>query len=70
MRLRKLIEYVGDMMEINVDVVITDGSEPIGFGLRRGAGGRRVIEGLKNKEDVPERPEGKIALSGRPHSGV
>ena len=33
MRLRKLIEYVGDMLSIEIDAVITDGSEPIGNGV-------------------------------------
>ena len=66
MRLRKLIEYVGDMMEINVDVVITDDR----LRPRRGAGGQRRDEGFEKQGGRARRPEGKIALSGRPHSGV
>ena len=66
MRLRKLIEYVGDMMEINVDVVITDGSEPIGFGLGAALEARDVMKVLKNKEDAPDDlKEKSLFLAGR-----
>ena len=66
MRLRKLIEYVGDMMEINVDVVITDGSEPIGFGLGAALEARDVMKVLKNKEDAPDDlKENSLFLAGR-----
>ncbi len=66
MRLRKLIEYVGDMMEINVDVVITDGSEPIGCGVGAALESRDVMKVLKNKEDAPEDlKEKSLFLAGR-----
>ncbi len=66
MRLRKLIEYVGDMMEINVDVVITDGSEPIGCGVGAALESRDVMKVLKNKEDAPEDLKEKaLFLAGR-----
>lgn len=66
MRLRKLIEYVGDMMDINVDVVITDGSEPIGFGIGAALEARDVMKVLKNKEDAPEDlKEKSLFLAGR-----
>jgi thymidine phosphorylase len=29
MRIRKLAEYVGDMLSLEIDAVITDGSEPM-----------------------------------------
>ena len=66
MRLRKLIEYVGDMMEISVDVVITDGSEPIGSGIGAALEARDVMKVLKNKEDAPEDlKEKSLFLAGR-----
>lgn len=66
MRLRKLIEYIGDMMEINVDVVITDGSEPIGYGIGAALEARDVMKVLKNKDDAPEDLKEKaLFLAGR-----
>ena len=62
----RLIEYVGDMMEINVDVVITDGSEPIGCGVGAALESRDVMKVLKNKEDAPEDLKEKaLFLAGR-----
>ena len=66
MRLRKLIEYIGDMTDINVDVVITDGSEPIGYGIGAALEARDVMKILKNKEDAPEDLKEKaLFLAGR-----
>lgn len=33
MSLRKLFEYVGDMLSMKIDVIVTDGSEPVGNGI-------------------------------------
>lgn len=66
MRLRKLMEYVGDMLSINVDVVITDGSEPIGGGVGSALEARDVMKVLKNKDDAPEDLKEKaLFLAGR-----
>ncbi len=54
MRLRKLIEYIGDMLSLGVDVHITDGREPIGNGIGAVLEARDVMKVLRNKEDAPE----------------
>ena len=54
MRLRKLIEYVGDMLSIEIDAVITDGSEPIGNGVGAVLEARDVMKVLRNKDDAPQ----------------
>ena len=66
MRLRKLIEYVGDQMGIEVDVVITDGSEPIGNGIGAVLEARDVMKVLRNKDDAPQDlREKSLFLAGR-----
>lgn len=54
MRLRKLIEYVGDMLSLEIDAVITDGSEPIGNGVGAVLEARDVMKVLRNKPDAPQ----------------
>lgn len=54
MHLRKLIEYVGDMLGLHIDVTITDGSEPIGNGIGAALEARDVMKILRNKEDAPD----------------
>ena len=66
MRLRKLIEYVGDMLSMEIDVVITDGSEPIGNGVGAVLEARDVMKVLRNKEDAPQDLlEKSLFLAGR-----
>lgn len=66
MRIRKIIEYVADMLSITVDVVITDGSEPIGCGVGSALEARDIVNILKNKEDAPQDLKEKaIFLAGR-----
>lgn len=66
MRLRKLIEYVGDQMGIEVDAVITDGSEPIGNGIGAVLEARDVMKILRNKDDAPQDlKEKSLFLAGR-----
>lgn len=66
MRLRKLIEYVGDQMGIDADAVITDGSEPIGNGIGAVLEARDVMKILRNKEDAPQDlREKSLFLAGR-----
>ncbi|MFR1031760.1 MAG: hypothetical protein ACLSE6_04280 [Alphaproteobacteria bacterium] len=66
MRLRKLIEYVGDMLSMEIDVVITDGSEPIGNGIGAVLEARDVMKVLRNKEDAPQDLlEKSLFLAGR-----
>jgi thymidine phosphorylase len=66
MRIRKLIEYVGDMLDLEVDVVITDGSEPIGNGVGAVLEARDIMKILRNKEDAPQDLlEKSLFLAGR-----
>lgn len=66
MRLRKLVEYVGDMLSLEIDAVITDGSEPIGNGIGAVLEARDVMKILRNKEDAPQDLlEKSLFLAGR-----
>lgn len=66
MRLRKLIEYVGDMIGLHIDIAITDGAEPIGYGVGAALEARDIMKVLKNKEDAPDDLKEKaMFLAGR-----
>lgn len=66
MRLRKLVEYVGDMLSLEIDAVITDGSEPIGSGIGAVLEARDVMKVLRNKDDAPQDLlEKSLFLAGR-----
>lgn len=66
MRIRKLVEHVGDMLSIEIDAVITDGSEPIGNGVGAVLEARDVMKVLRNKEDAPQDLlEKSLFLAGR-----
>jgi thymidine phosphorylase len=53
LRLRKLFEFVGDRVGLQVDVVITDGLEPIGRGIGPVLEARDVMQVLENDPDQP-----------------
>lgn len=66
LHVRKLIEYIGDMLSIEIDAVITDGSEPIGNGVGAVLEARDVMKVLRNKEDAPQDlKEKSLFLAGR-----
>jgi thymidine phosphorylase len=66
LRIRKVVEYVGDILKIEIDAVITDGSEPIGNGVGPVLEARDVMKVLRNKEDAPQDlREKSIFLAGR-----
>ena len=66
LRIRKVVEYVGDILKIEIDAVITDGSEPIGNGIGPVLEARDVMKVLRNKEDAPQDlREKSIFLAGR-----
>ena len=66
MRIRKLVEYIGEMLSIEIDAVITDGSEPIGNGIGAVLEARDVMKILRNKEDAPQDLlEKSLFLAGR-----
>ena len=54
MSLRKLFEYVGDMLSMKIDVIVTDGSEPVGNGIGPVLEARDVMKVLRCREDAPQ----------------
>lgn len=65
-RIRKQVEYIGDMLGLSIDVVITDGSEPIGNGIGAVLEARDVMKVLQNTEDAPvDLKEKSLFLAGR-----
>ena len=66
LRIRKMIEYIGDMLNLQVDAVITDGSEPIGNGIGAVLEARDVMKVLRNKDNAPQDlMEKSLFLAGR-----
>ncbi len=52
-RLRKLFEYVGDAIGLHLEVVLTDGSQPVGRGIGPVLEARDVMAVLRNDPDAP-----------------
>jgi thymidine phosphorylase len=61
-RLRKLFEHVSSVMGINVEVVITDGSQPIGFGIGPVLEARDVMAVLRREAHAPKDLEERALL--------
>jgi len=53
MRLRKLFEFVGNHFDVAVEVVTSDGRQPVGNGIGPVLEARDVIAVLENKPDAP-----------------
>ena len=53
MRLRKLFEFVGDHFGIAVEVITTDGRQPIGNGIGPVLEAQDVMAVLRNEPDAP-----------------
>jgi len=51
--LRKLFEYVGDCLGMHLEVLLTDGSQPIGRGVGPVLEARDVMAVLRNDPDAP-----------------
>ncbi len=65
-RLRKLFEFVGDQLGINLEVIITDGRQPIGFGIGPALEARDVMQVLQNRPEAPNDLRQKsLRLAGR-----
>jgi thymidine phosphorylase len=65
-RVRKLFEFVGSRLGLTVEVVITDGSQPIGRGVGPALEARDVLAVLSNDADAPaDLREKSIRLAGR-----
>jgi thymidine phosphorylase len=65
-RLRKLFEYIGGEVGLTLDVVITDGSQPIGHGVGPVLEARDVMKVLQGAPDAPaDLRERALLLAGR-----
>jgi thymidine phosphorylase len=65
-RLRRLFEYVARRMKLALDVVITDGRQPIGFGIGPTLEARDVMRVLENDPRAPmDLRQKALRLAGR-----
>lgn len=65
-RLRRLFEYVAGRMNLSLDVVITDGRQPVGFGIGPVLEARDVMRVLENDPRAPNDLRQKaLRLAGR-----
>ncbi len=65
-RLRKLFEFVGDRVGLHIDVVITEGIEPVGRGIGPVLEARDVMAVLRREPEAPaDLREKSILLAGR-----
>ncbi len=53
-RLRKLFEFVADQLAIHLEVIITDGRQPVGSGIGPVLECRDVMQVLQNSPDAPD----------------
>lgn len=66
MQLRKLFEYAGDLLGLHLEVVITDGKQPIGRGIGPVLEARDVMLVLENDPLAPtDLREKSLQLAGR-----
>jgi thymidine phosphorylase len=66
LQLRKLFEYVGDRSGLHIEVIITDGRQPIGRGIGPVLEARDVLQVLGNDPDAPNDLRQKaLRLAGR-----
>ncbi len=64
--LRKLFEFVGDSMNIHLEVMITDGRQPIGLGIGPVLEARDIMKVLNNDPDAPaDLRQKSLQLAGR-----
>jgi len=65
-RLRKLFEYVGAATGLTLDVVLTDGTQPVGRGIGPVLEARDVMKVLRNEPEAPpDLRERSLFLAGR-----
>ncbi len=65
-RLRRLFEYVAQRLHLSLDVVITDGRQPVGRGVGPVLEARDVMQVLENHPDAPNDLRQKaLRLAGR-----
>ena len=64
--LRKLFEFVGDRLNIHLEVMITDGRQPIGRGIGPVLEARDIMQVLENKPGAPfDLRQKSLQLAGR-----
>ncbi len=64
--LRKLFEFVGDRLNIHLEVMITDGRQPVGFGIGPVLEARDVMKVLQNDPEAPtDLRQKSLQLAGR-----
>jgi putative thymidine phosphorylase len=64
--LRKLFEFVGDRLNIHLEVMITDGRQPIGRGIGPILEARDIMQVLQNDPDAPfDLRQKSLQLAGR-----
>lgn len=66
LQLRKLFEYVGDRLNLYLEVMITDGTQPVGRGIGPVLEARDVMQVLRNEDSAPNDLKQKaLRLAGR-----
>ena len=66
LHLRKLFEYIGDRLGLHLEVVISDGSQPIGRGIGPILEARDVMQVLENDPEAPaDLRQKSLQLAGR-----
>lgn len=66
LKLRKIFEYIGDLFSLHLEVVITDGSQPIGNGIGPALEAHDVQQVLRNHKEAPDDlREKSLRLAGR-----
>jgi thymidine phosphorylase len=64
--LTKLFEFVGDRLNIHLEVMTTDGRQPVGFGIGPVLEARDVMKVLQNDPDAPtDLRQKSLQLAGR-----
>ena len=65
-RLRRLFEYVSNRLKLSVDVVISDGRQPVGYGIGPALEARDVMRVLENDPRAPmDLRQKSLRLAGR-----
>ena len=66
LKLRKLFEYIGDQANLELEVIITDGYQPIGNGIGSSLEARDVMQVLQNDPRAPvDLKEKSLQMAGR-----
>lgn len=66
LHLRKLFEYIGDRLGMHLEVIITDGRQPVGRGIGPVLEARDVMQVLENSPEAPDDLRQKtLQLAGR-----